>query len=239
MMYGATIVPIKGRYDDAFDLSVMATEKFGFYNRNTAFNPLTIEGKKSVSFELFSELGQQIPDRIFVPLGDGVVVSGVYKGFEDLLKLGIITRMPVVVAVQSEGSPNVVNNINSMEFVSTPSHTIADSISVDVPRNFYMTVDYLKEYAGEWTTVSDDEILRASSMLARSTGIFSEPAAVAAFAGMLKYHGADRIPAGTKNVVLLTGSGLKDLKSVQPSIRIPDAINPDMKEVEVYLNQVK
>ena len=95
-MYGATIIPVRGTYDDAFDLSIKATEKIGWYNRNTAFNPLTIEGKKTVSFELFDQMDEYIPNRIFVPVGDGVIISGVYKGFEDLLKLGIINKMPIL-----------------------------------------------------------------------------------------------------------------------------------------------
>ncbi len=85
IMYGATLIPVKGTYDEAFDLSVKATEEFGWYNRNTAYNPLTIEGKKIVSFELFEQMGNIVPDKIFISAGDGVIVSGVYKGFEDLL----------------------------------------------------------------------------------------------------------------------------------------------------------
>ncbi len=111
VMYGAIIVPLKGTYDEAFDLSVKATETFGWYNRNTAFNPLTIEGKKTASFELFDQLGSQVPDRIFIPAGDGVILAGIYKGFEDLLRLGIIEKIPVIVAVQSEMSDNLVRNI--------------------------------------------------------------------------------------------------------------------------------
>ncbi|HZM13930.1 MAG TPA: pyridoxal-phosphate dependent enzyme [Bacteroidales bacterium] len=102
IMYGATLIPVKGTYDEAFALSVEATEEFGWYNRNTAFNPLTIEGKKTVSFELFEQMGNLVPDRIFISAGDGVIVSGIYKGFEDLLELNIIDRMPVMVVIQSE-----------------------------------------------------------------------------------------------------------------------------------------
>lgn len=102
LMYGAVLIPVKGNYDDAFDLSIEATKEYGWYNRNTAFNPLTIEGKKTVSYELFEQLNLNIPDRIFVPVGDGCIISGVYKGFEDLLELGFIERMPVIVMVQSE-----------------------------------------------------------------------------------------------------------------------------------------
>lgn len=232
VMYGAKIVPVDGTYDQAFDLSVKASEIYGFYNRNTAYNPLTIEGKKTVSLELFGDLNQQIPDRIFVPVGDGVIISGVYKGFEDLLKLGIIERMPVIVAVQANGSDNLTRNINSETFEAIASETLADSISVDIPRNFHMTANFLKQYSGEWLTVSDEEILNSSVKLSRSTGIFAEPAAATAIAGMLKYKELGMIPAGSKNVILLTGSGLKDLKSVQPFIHLPEPVKPEIASLE-------
>jgi len=235
IMYGAQIVPVRGTYDDAFDLSVEATEAYGWYNRNTAFNPLTIEGKKTVSFELFDQLQEQIPDRIFVPVGDGVIVSGVYKGFEDLLKLGIIDKMPVIVAVQSEGSDNLVRNLNNDDFEIHPSHTLADSISVDIPRNFYMTRGFLNKYSGEPLTVSDEQILEASSVLAKNTGIFSEPAAATAFAGFLNYKKQGKLPAGSKNVVLLTGSGLKDIKTVSEHLKMPAAIEPRLNALKNLL----
>lgn len=236
VMYGAQIVPVAGTYDDAFNLCVKATELFGFYNRNTAFNPLTIEGKKTVSFELFSQLGAQIPDMIFVPVGDGVILSGVYKGFEDLLQLGIIQKMPVIVAVQAEGSSNLVSNLNAGDFRSTPSSTMADSISVDVPANFFMATGYLRKYDGETITVSDEDILEASSILARSAGIFAEPAASAAFAGMLKYKSDGLLEKDTRIVVLLTGSGLKDLKSVQSRVHMPEPISPDIESLTKALS---
>ena len=239
VMYGATFIPVNGTYDQAFDLSIKASEMFGFYNRNTAYNPLTIEGKKTVSFELFGDLNQQIPDRIFVPVGDGVIISGVYKGFEDLLNLGIIEKMPVIVAVQAEGSSNLIHNIGKEVFRVTASDTLADSISVDIPRNYFMAVNYLKQYQGEYIIVSDAEILQASVKLSRSTGIFAEPAAVAAFAGMLKYKSKALIPDNSKNVVLLTGSGLKDLKFVQPVIKLPAPIQPNTSELEKLFSTKK
>lgn len=226
LMYGATLIPVKGTYDDAFDLSVAATENLGWYNRNTAYNPLTIEGKKTVSFELFDQLKGQLPDRIFVPVGDGVIISGVYKGFEDLLKLNLIEKMPVIVAVQSEGSANLVNNVNRDNFSFIPSHTVADSISVDIPRNFFMAKQYLNKYNGVAMTVSDEEILSASAVLSRNTGLFAEPAAATSFAGWLKHQ-----DEGT-SVVLSTGSGLKDLQAVQKVISMPEAIKPELESLK-------
>lgn len=231
IMYGATLVPVRGTYDEAFDLSIRTSSEFGWYNRNTAYNPLTIEGKKTVSFELYDQLKQSVPDRIFVPVGDGVIISGIYKGFEDLLLLDIIDRMPVIVAVQSEKSDNLVRNLPLKRFSVIPSSTLADSISVDIPRNFRMTRRYMQKYGGEAVTVTDEEILGASAELSRTTGLFAEPAAAAAFAGLLSYHRNNRIRENTDNVVMLTGSGLKDLKAVSGIIRMPESIYPSIDEL--------
>ncbi len=210
-MYGARLITVDGNYDDAFDLSIKATEKFGWYNRNTAFNPFTIEGKKTVVFELFEQLGGKIPDRIFVPVGDGCIISGVFKGFEDLLKLQLIDEMPTIVAVQSQTSDNLVRNLNKEKFISIPATTIADSISVDIPRNFRMTEKYMNTYSSEQITVTDEDITDAAHTLAQTTGIFAEPAAAAGFAGLLVYQRNVLIPEHSTNVVLITGSGLKNL----------------------------
>ena len=224
MMYGAQIVPVNGTYDDAFEMSLEATRQNGWYNRNTAYNPLTIEGKKTVSCEIFAQNGQKTPNRIFVPTGDGVIISGVYKGFEDLLMLGLIDKIPEIIAVQAEGSANIVNNLRTKSFTAEKSSTLADSISVDIPRNFFMARKFLNDYKGKGLTVTDDEILSASILLSKNTGIFTEPAAAASFAGFLKYYQENKIENNSQNVILLTGSGLKDLKSVQKLIKIPKAI---------------
>lgn len=235
LMYGAKLIPVKGSYDDAFDLSIKASNEFGWYNRNTAYNPITIEGKKTVVFELFEQLDYCVPDRIFVPVGDGVIISGVYKGYEDLLKLGIISRVPIIVAVQSKGSDNLVRNIVNETFEIKKSNTIADSIAVDIPRNYYMAKHYIEKYNGELLSVKDDDILAASCLLSQNTGLFAEPAAATSFAGLLNYRKHQKIQNGSKNVVLLTGSGLKDLNAVQNIIKMPEAIKPDLK----YLNAIR
>jgi len=236
LMYGAVLVPVNGNYDMAFDLSIEASHRFGWYNRNTSYNPLTIEGKKTVSFELFSQLNKHLPDRIFVPVGDGVIISGVYKGFEDLLNLRFINRIPTIVAVQAEGSSNLIDNLGNDRFTMKSAKTIADSISVDIPRNFRMAAQYLSNYNGEVMRVSDQEILSASAQLSRTTGIFTEPAAAAAFAGYLKAKSDRQLTQGSENVVLLTGSGLKDLNAVQSLLSIPEAVSPDIESIEKFLN---
>lgn len=232
MMHGARLVPVKGTYDDAFELSLAATKAFGWYNRNTAYNPFTIEGKKTVSFELFEQLDCNVPRRIFVSVGDGVIISGVYKGFEDLLRMGFVDHMPRIIAVQSEGSDNLVRNLRSNTFRAKESTTLADSISVDVPRNFNMARQFLKKYDGKGLTVSDQEILEASSELARKFGLFAEPAAAAAYAGYLSFYQGKEKAKKASDVVLLTGSGLKDTASVKSMLKIPEAIPPNLDELK-------
>jgi len=235
LMYGATIVPVDGTYDDAFELSIKATKEYGWYNRNTAYNPLTIEGKKTAAFEVFSQMNGQLPDHIFVPTGDGVILSGLYKGFEDLLNSGYTDRIPFLVAVQAEGSSNLINNLDKHIFTAQKSRTIADSISVDVPRNFYLARHYLKKWKGESVSVTDEEILTASSKLARNTGVFAEPAAAAAFAGFLAYWKKGLLQPESRNLVLLTGSGLKDLNAVAPIMHMPKAVSPTIENLKSLL----
>ncbi len=230
-MYGATIIPVDGTYDDAFDLCLSACEHFGWYNRNTAWNPFTIEGKKIASFEMYQQMKRTIPDRIFVPVGDGVIISGIYKGWEDLLHLGLIEKVPTIVAVQAEGSSNIVNNLTTDQFTSNASNTIADSISVDIPRNFYMAKQFLENYAGEYVQVTDSEILSASKELSSNYGIFTEPASAAAFAGYLNMRKTGKIQNKSKNIVQLTGSGLKDIKGVSTLIDIPAPVKPDLRSL--------
>ena len=236
MMYGASIVPVAGNYDDAFDLSLQLTKETSIFNRNTGFNPLTIEGKKIVAFEIYDQMGGRVPDLLFVPTGDGVILSGIYKGFEDLLKLGIIKTMPTLVAVQAEGSSNLIKNIaKPEEFKMVKSKTIADSISVDIPRNFYMAVNYLKKYKGIGLAVNDKEIMEASQKLAQQTGIFSEPSSAAAFAGFMKMKKQGKIEEASSNVVLLTGSGLKDIQAVEKIVKMPKPVDADLKKLKKFL----
>ncbi len=231
-MYGARIIPVAGTYDHAFELSIQASKAFGWYNRNTAYNPMTTEGKKTVSFEIFKQLNQELPDMIFVPVGDGSIISGVFKGFEDLLKLNIFEKMPRIVAVQAKGSPNLTNNLHEKNFNFIDCNTIADSLAVKIPRNFYMTQHFMNEYQGESVQVSDDEILDASLSLAKQRGIFSEPSSAAAYAGMLKYKNEGKIAKNCKVVVLLTGSGLKDIHSVEAKLNLPKPVEPTLDAVK-------
>jgi threonine synthase len=219
MQYGARVMLVDGTYDLAFDRSLEYSKTNGGFNRNTAYNPLTIEGKKTVALEIVSQLaaaGKGVPDNVFVPVGDGVILAGVYKAFIDLKKLKIIDRIPTVFCVQAEGSSAIARAFETGKFESRPSHTVADSISVDAPRNGYLALKQLKAHNGRCVQVSDDAILEAQKELSSSSGLFVEPASAAAVAGFLAVK--DTLAKESTTVILVTGNGLKDIDAAQKKL---------------------
>ena len=228
ILYGATVVPVKGTYDDAFALSICYTKNFGGINRNTAYNPITIEGKKSVSIELYNQMGKKVPDIVYVPVGDGCIISGVAKGFVDLKDAGLIEKLPHIVAVQSTQSNAIAKAFETGEFVNLDAATtIADSISVASPAAGRQAVRRIKESDGWCVQVTDDEIKAAQLALAKDGGIFAEPAASAAYAGLLKDK--DRVlgefGADANVLCLLTGTGFKDMKVFEGAVKMPASID--------------
>ncbi len=225
--YGAQVHLVKGDYDDAFDLSLEIGTRLGWYNRNTAYNPLTIEGKKSAAYDLFLQSGGDLPDPIFVPVGDGVIISGVYKGLWELEQLGWIERLPRLIAVQSSGSDALVRYLQTGQFEYRPAHTLADSISAGAPRNLYLAAEAVKNTRGEAIAVSDEDILSAQQIIARQMGILAEPAAAAAFAGYLRWKAEGKFRKNDRPLILLTGSGLKDVAALQRWNHRPEALLPE------------
>jgi len=221
LQYGADLIRVDGSYDTAFDMSLAYVAERGGLSRNTAHNPLTVEGKKTVSLEIFLQLGRRTPDLIYVPTGDGVILSGVYKGFEDLVTLGLTDAVPTLVCVQAKGSAAISRAHEDGEFgLIHPAATIADSISVDVPRGGFFALNRLRRHGGRCVTVSDEAILAAQRRLSASSGFFAEPAAAAAFAGLLADIDSGSGPAaGDLVVLLLTGSGLKDIATALKGVQ--------------------
>jgi len=211
-IYGADVRKVKGTYDDAFRLSLEYTEKNKGLNRNTAYHPLTIEGKKSAGLEIFIQNGFKTPDAILVPVGDGVIISGIYKAFYDLKEAGIINKLPKLICVQAESSNAVHNFIQTGIYKNADNpQTVADSISVSAPSNAYMAVNAVKQSGGFSVTVSDDEIMIAQRELAMATGIFAEPSSSAVMAALKKSK--EMLNSKEQIVLLITGSGLKDIEA--------------------------
>lgn len=213
--FGANVYIVDGDYDTAFDLSLEVSQKMKWYNRNTAFNPLTIEGKKSGAYDMFLATKGKLADYIFIPAGDGVIISGIYKGFWELKKLGWIGKTPSLIAVQSEGSDALVRYFKNGEFEYKTAETIADSICAGAPRNLYMAAKAVKESGGKAIAVSDEKILLAQKEMAMKFGILAEPAAAAAFAGYLQMVFEKQLPENANVMLIITGNGLKDISSLE------------------------
>lgn len=242
VLYGATVVPVKGSYDDAFALSIAYTKEFGGINRNTAYNPMTIEGKKSVSIELFEQFGRKAPDVVYVSVGDGCIFAGVYKGFYDLKEAGLIEQIPHLVCTQSKQSNAISQAWKTKQYKDLESATTrADSISVESPANGRMAVRYINESEGWATEVDDSDILDAQLELAREAGIFVEPAAACAWAGVRKDSKmlVEKFGKDVEVCTLLTGTGFKDMAVFQGRVSIPEAIENSVEAVSKRFKRTK
>ena len=237
LLYGARVVPVDGTYDDAFGLSIAFSREFGGINRNTAYNPFTVEGKKTVSLEIYNQLGCRAPDVVYIPTGDGVIFSGACKGFADLAEAGLIETMPRMIAVQAAGSNAIALSFRAGKETVIPStSTIADSLSVCRPAAGAMALGFLQRSKGAAVQVSDPEISTAQAELARDAGLFVEPSSAAAWAGFMKDRGT--LDPGATVVVLLTGTGFKDTAAAEKLVSMPGACAPDLHSAARLLADV-
>jgi threonine synthase len=254
LVFGAKVLLVDGTYDQAFDLSVKAAGRFGWYCRNTGYNPFTLEGKKTAAFEIWEwmigELGigrrkatgqlanpvNRLPPTVFVSVGDGNIISGIHKGFKDLQALGWLEMMPRIIGVQAEGSASITNAFRAGDekIVPVQAKTLADSISVDLPRDGVRAVRAASQTGGTYITVSDAEILSAIAELG-SQGVFAEPAGAAAYAGVTAAKAQGLLDPGAPVLVMNTGSGLKDVRAAMLSVEDAPIIPPDLSAVEKYV----
>ncbi len=207
--YGADIIAIDATYDDCYDICNSVSRERGYYNRNTAYNPYTIDGKKTVAFEIAEQLDFRAPSFVFVPVGDGCILSGVWKGFRELKACGLMEELPVLIGVQADGCAPLANAFCDREHECKPD-TMAESIAVCKPRNGFMALRDVRASGGHFTTVSDDEMFESLKLLASETGIFAELASASAIAAIMKETSEGRIDESDECVALITGSGLKD-----------------------------
>ncbi|MDH3540164.1 MAG: threonine synthase [Acidimicrobiia bacterium] len=240
LAYGSTVALVKGNYDAAFDLCMEAAAEFGWYNRNTGFNPYMTEGKKTAGLEILEQLGWDAPDAIFVSVGDGSIIGGVHKAMKDALGLGWIDRTPRIYGIQSAGSDYLVQAFESGEDVLTKApisaDTVADSISADLPRDRIKAMAAVAETGGAFLRVTDDEILEAIPVMARGSGVFAEPAGAAAYAGLVAAVDRGLVDAADRVVVLSTGNGLKDIASAMKAVT---AIGTEPMHIRPTLDSLK
>ncbi len=239
LVYGARVFLVRGSYDVAYDLAAEAAAAFGWYNRSAAVNPYLVEGKKTGAFEIAEQLAWHPPDVVLVGVGDGSVVSGLCKGFDELVRLERVEHAPRVIGVQAEGSAAIARAFaayrgREVEIEDGEAHTVADSICVGKPRDVVKAVTYVARNGGEFVTVTDAEILDAIVTLARRTGVFAEPAGAASFAGLRKLAAMGTLEGRTAAIVV-SGNGLKDVASPREIVGVPIVVEPSLKEIERHL----
>jgi len=248
LIFGAQVLLVDGSYDDAFDLTIQAAQEFGWYCRNTGYNPFTAEGKKTAALEIWewwrkltrvevkgmllhpSNLSTlHSPLNVFIPVGDGNIISGIHKGFKDLAALSWIEQTPRIFGVQAEGSAAIANAFHAGAETILPvsAKTLADSISVDLPRDGVRAVRAVRETGGTYLLVSDGEILTAMAELG-GVGLFAEPAGAAAYAGLVKAVAQGLVMPEEAILVLNTGSGLKDVKAAMQAVSEAPVIEPTL-----------
>ena len=246
LAYGSTVMLVRGKYDDAFELCLQAADAYGWYNRNTGFNRYMSEGKKTATLEICEQMSWQAPDRIFVSVGDGCIIGGLHKGLKDLLALGWIDHMPKLMGVQAAGSNYLAEAWENGEDVLTKApiddHTVADSISAGLPRDRLKAMAAVTETDGAYITVTDEEILAAIPALARGSGVFAEPAGAAAYAGLVKAVEQGLVSADERIVVLNTGSGLKDVAGAMKGVELSGTqayrVAPDLEDLRRVMRSI-
>ena len=230
MTFGATVISVQGSYEETFELSKAAIEKWGWYNRNAAINPYLSEGKKTVGLEIMEQLGWEVPDYIAISVGDGCTIAGLWKGLKDLYAIGFIDKLPRLISAQAEGCCPLNRAIETGEdWHPMEENTLADSIAVGVPRNADKALMAIRESNGLVVNVSDEEIMAAQKLLGRTCGVFGEPAGVTGTAGLKKLCAQGKITPDATVVSVVTGNGLKDVANAIAACGEPISIPGDME----------
>lgn len=242
LAFGARVLAVHGSYDDAYDLCLAASSEFGWFNRSTGYNAFTREGKKTCAYEIWQDLGGLVPDRVLVSTGDGNTLSAIWKGWCDLKAVGLIDSLPKIDCIQSEASAAISETVrelrsgdglkinwSALTVRQVNAATIADSISVNQPRDGLAAVKAVIQSGGAAVTVSDREILAAIPEMARATGVFAEPAAGAPWAGLKQMVREQMVSRDELVVCIVSGSGLKDISSARAVLGEPRLIEPTLK----------
>lgn len=232
LAYGARVFRVQGTYAQAYDLCTAACAHLGWYNRNAAINPYLVEGKKTGGLEVAAACRADPADWVSCSVGDGCSIAGVHKGFVEMHALGLIDAVPRFLGVQAQDVAPIADAFEHGALDrSGTGQTYADSISVPVPRNWRKAVDAVKRSDGTIARVSDDAIREAVRWSGQHAGLFAEPAAATAVAGIAQARRDGMIPQNASVVAMITGNGLKDIAGAMTAVGRPFDIAPDIESV--------
>jgi threonine synthase len=233
-IFGAQVIKVRGDYAALFVKSFEIGRLLSFYFINSV-DPYRIEGYKVTSYEIFEQLGGRAPDHLFVPVSSGGHLLGLIRGFRDLRRAGLIAREPRYIGVQARGCAPIARAFargrDSVAPVRNP-RTVAQAIANPRPPGGTILLQALAASRGLMTSVGEAEILKAQRMLAEYEGMFCDPASATVLAAYLKIAENGRLPARSRSVLVITGSGLKALGEIDFSaLRISEADLSDLPEL--------
>ena len=237
MLHGSLVVRVDGTFEDAANLAKQCSKEFGWMFNGGVINPARHHGKKTIAYEICEQLNWNVPDMYIQSVGVGTAAIGAYKGFKEFYDLGWINEIPRIVCVQAEGCAPMVdafkNNREEVVPVKDPK-TVASAIAVGNPAGWPLLRKAVLETNGIVDSVSDDEILEAEKLLAKLEGIFAEPAAAAPIALLKNLRENGEIDKDTRVVCMISGHGLKALKTVTELVGEIPQIPPVFEEFKKY-----
>ena len=241
-IYGATIVPVDGTYDDVNRLASLVADEYGWAFVNINMRPFYSEGSRTLAYETAEQLGWRLPDHVVIPIASGSLYTKVTKGFEELIKIGLVQdqTLPAISGAQAQGCNPVAAAFagGSKEIfpVKQPA-TIAHSLAIGSPADGYYSLKIAQRTGGTIEQVTDEEILDAVRLLARTEGIFTEPAGGVTLATLRKLAREGKIGRDEVTVLYITGNGLKTQSAFEGLIPVPPAITPKLGVFEKWLEQ--
>jgi threonine synthase len=238
LIFAPTMVRIRGNYDDVNRLCTEIADKYGWAIVNVNLRPYYTEGAKTYGFEIAEQLGWELPKHTIIPTAGGTILPKVYKAYQELIELGLVEdNKPKIYSAQAAGCNPVVQAIQKGSDIIEPQkpNTIAKSIAIGNPADGYYACKVVKDSDGWGESATDREIVDAIKLLARTEGIWTEPAGGTTLAASIKLIQSGRIPKDESIVVSITGNGLKTQEVVANELPYPAVIEPKLTEFDALL----
>ncbi len=242
LVFGPTVVRIKGNYDDVNRLCTEIADKHGWAIVNVNLRPYYTEGAKTFGFEIAEQLGWRLPQHTVAPTAGGTILPKIFKAYEEFIRLQIVDdNKPRIYSAQAAGCNPVVTAIHAGTDIIEPQkpRTIAKSIAIGNPADGYYVCQTVQKCGGWGESATDAEIIDAIKLLGRTEGTFTEPAGGTTLACAIKLIQSGRIPRDESIVVSITGNGLKTIEAVEPALDFGTPIDSKLTAFDALLEEIK
>jgi threonine synthase len=240
LSYGAEFVAVDGTYDDANRVASVVGDAKGIGIVNINMRPFYVEGSKTLAYEVAEQLNWEVPDNLIIPVGSGAMLNAICKGFEELCEIGLldgISRLKIT-AAQPHGCSPIVDAFKRRSDEVIPiekPETIAKSLAIGDPGDGRYVLKRLQQYRGSAEEATDEEIIDGIMMLAKTEGIFTEPAGGVSIAVLRKMVEEGKIDKDENVVCYITGNGLKATEAIVDVLPKLNAVKPDVQLVSAMI----